>query len=439
MDFKFRSLLFSFNLLLFRTGVSVVARRIVITGMGMVSPLGCEVSAVWDALLAGKSGIRPITKYNPEAFRTRIAGLVADDFSTEGVLEFKENKHLDDVSRYAMVAAHKAVLDSGIDFSREIPSRCSCIVGSGIGGLTTLQEQERRYLEMGPSKFSPFTIPMMIPNSPAGNISIRYNLQGPSFAPTSACASAGHAMACTLDAMRLGKVDVGVTGGAEAAVIEIAMGAFCAMKAMSERNDEPERASRPFDLNRDGFVMGEGAGILIFEELEHAKKRDAKIYAEVLGYGSTSDAYHIVQPCAAGEGAAAAIRGALEDAHLNPEQIHYVNAHGTSTGLGDIAETNALKIAFGEHAYKLNISSTKSMTGHLLGASGAVELIFSALAIQHQVIPPTMNLETPDPECDLNYTPNEPVERTCDYVLSNSFGFGGHNATLAIGKFTDFT
>ncbi len=414
-----------------------MARRIVITGMGLVSPLGCEIPAVWDALLAGKSGIGPITKFNTEGFRTTIAGNIASDFSTEGILDFKENKHLDDVSRYALVAAHKAVLDSCIDFQKEDPVRCSCIIGSGIGGLTTLQEQERRYLKMGPSKFSPFTIPMMIPNAPAGNISIRYNLQGPSFAAVSACASAGHAMACTMDAIRLGKVDVGVTGGSEASVIEIAIGSFGTMRAMSERNDDPEHASRPFDLNRDGFVMGEGAGILIFEELEHAKKRGAKIYAEVLGYGTSSDAYHIVQPSTSGDGAAKAIQYALEDAHLNPEQVDYINAHGTSTGLGDIAETNALKIVFGESAYKINISSTKSMTGHLLGASGAVELIFSVLSIQNHLIPPTTNLETPDPQCDLNYTPNAAVERRCDYVLSNSFGFGGHNATLAIGRFRD--
>jgi len=412
-----------------------MARRIVITGMGLVSPLGCDLEIVWNALLAGKSGIVPVTKYDASGFRTRIAGCVASDYTTEGFIDFKENKHLDDVARYAIVAAQKAVQDSGIDFSHENPRRCACIIGTGVGGLTTLQEQEKRFLEKGPSKFSPFTIPMLMPNAAAGHIAILYNLQGPSFSVNSACASAAHAMSCTIDAIRLGKVDVVVTGGTEAAVVEIGMGSFCTMRAMSERNDDPEHASRPFDLDRDGFVMGEGSGILVFEELEHAKKRGAKIYAEVLGYGNSSDAFHIVQPCETGEGAAWAIRYALEDAKLNPEQISYVNAHGTSTHLGDISETKALKMVFGEDgARKLNISSTKSMTGHLLGASGGIELIFSALTLQKGVIPPTTNLETPDPECDLNYTPNVPVERTCDFVISNNFGFGGHNATMVLGR-----
>lgn len=411
-------------------------RRIVITGMGLVSPLGCELDTVWKALIEGKSGISAVTKYDPSAFRTRIAGNMSPDFTTEGIIEFKENKHLDDVSRYAIVAAHKAVADSGIDFSQEDPTRCAAIIGTGVGGLETLQEQEKRYLNMGPAKMSPFTIPRLMPNSPAGHISILYNLRGASFSVNSACASAGHAVSCMMDAIRAGRVDVGVTGGTEACVVEIAMGSFCAMRAMSERNDDPQHASRPFDLDRDGFVMGEGAGILIFEELEHAKKRGAKIYAEVLGCGTSSDAFHIVQPSASGDGAAAAIRNALQEAQLEPEQIGYVNAHGTSTHLGDIAETNALKAVFGDHAYQVNISSTKSMTGHLLGASGAVELIFSAQVLQHGIIPPTMNLETPDPECDLNYTPNRAAARECAYALSNSFGFGGHNVSLILGRFS---
>lgn len=411
-------------------------RRIVITGMGLVSPLGCDLNVVWDALVAGKSGIVPIAKYDASQFRTRIAGCVASDYTTEGFIDFKENKHLDNFSRYAIVAAKKAVQDSGIDFSHEDPRRCSCIIGTGVGGLTTLQEQEKRFIEKGPNKFSPFTIPMLMPNAAVGHISIAFNLQGPSFSVNSACASAASAMACSIDAIRLGKVEVAVTGGTEASVIEIGMGSFCMMRAMSERNDDPQGASRPFDLDRDGFVMGEGSGILIFEELEHAKKRGAKIYAEVLGYGCSTDAFHIVQPSENGEGAIQAMRYALDDAKLDPEQIAYVNAHGTSTHLGDISETRALKTVFGEEgSRKLNISSTKSMTGHLLGASGGIELIFSALVFQKNMIPPTINQVTPDPECDLNYTPNVAVERKCDYIISNSFGFGGHNATLVLGRF----
>ncbi len=410
-------------------------RRIVITGMGVVSPLGCCIDTVWEALLAGKSGISAITKYDASAFRTRIGGCVPADFSTKEYVEFKEDKHLDDVSRYAIVAGCRAVADSGIDFSTENPYRCASIIGSGVGGLTTLQEQEKRYLDKGPAKMSPFTVPRLMSNSPSGHLSIMFNLRGTSFAVSSACASAGHAIAMMMDAIRLGKVDIGLTGGTEACVIEIAMGSFGVMRAMSERNDDPEHASRPFDKDRDGFVMGEGAGVLVFEELEHARKRGAKIYAEVLGYGASSDAFHIVQPSASGEGAAYAIQAALDDAKLMPERIDYVNAHGTATHLGDVAETNALKMVFGDHAYALSISSTKSMTGHLLGASGAIEAIFSALTVQNGVIPPTMNLDTPDPECDLNYTPNQAVERPCDYALSNSFGFGGHNISLILGRF----
>jgi len=414
-----------------------MTRRIVITGIGQVSPLGCEVDSVWKSILAGKSGITYITKYDLSAFRTRIAGSICPEFSTAGYVEGKENKHLDEVTKFAIVAAHKAVEDSGIDFSKEDPTRCASIIGTGVGGLLTLEDQEARYLKSGPSRVSPYTIPRLIANSPAGNISLIFNLQGPSYAVSSACASSAHGMNRMIDAIRMGKIDVGITGGTEACVIEIAMAAFCAMRAMSERNDDPEHSSRPFDRHRDGFVMGEGAGILVFEELEHAKKRGAKIYAEVLGYGESSDAHHIVQPEPQGRGAALAMKLALDDAKINPEQVDYVNAHGTSTHLGDIAETLALKHVFGDHAWKINISSTKSMTGHLLGASGALELIFSALAIQNQIIPPTINLMTKDPECDLNYTPNVAVERKCDYVVSNNFGFGGHNASIVLGRYFD--
>ncbi|MDO4574763.1 MAG: beta-ketoacyl-ACP synthase II [Planctomycetia bacterium] len=410
-------------------------RRIVITGMGMVCPLGCGVSESWENVIAGKSGIVPIRSFDATGFRCRIAGHLPETFTTDGYLEPKDARHLDTNTKFGIVAGIQAFADSGLDMSRENPLRGGCFIGSGIGGLATLEEQEARYLSKGVSKISPFTIPRIIPNSAAGHLSIRCNLQGPSYAVVSACASAGHSMEAAMDAIRLNRVDFALTGGCEGAVVGIGVGAFSAMRALSERNDEPEKASRPFDRDRDGFVMGEGSGVLVFEELEHAKKRGAKIYAEVLGAGSSSDAFHIVQPSELGDGAAHAIRFALADAHLNPEQIDYINAHGTSTHLGDIAETNAIKKVFGGDAYRVNVSSTKSQTGHLLGASGAVEMIFSVLAIQNGVIPPTINLDTPDPQCDLNYTPNHAVERECNYVLSNSFGFGGHNSSLVVGKY----
>ena len=410
-------------------------RRIVITGMGMVSPVGCTVPSAWETLLSGKSGIVPIRSFDASQCRSRIAGHLADDYSAEDYLDFKERKNLDISTQFGLVTVKKAVADSGIDFSKENPLRCGSIIGSGIGGLGTMETQAERCRTRGPAKISPFTVPRMIANSTAGHASILYHLQGPSFAPVSACASAAHAMACAIDAIRLGKVDVCLTGGAEGCIVEVAVASFSAMRALSERNDDPQHASRPFDADRDGFVIGEGAGILIFEELEHAKKRGAKIYAEVMGYGASSDAFNIVQPCEDGEGAGYAMQFALEDAGINASDVGYINAHGTSTHLGDIAETSAIKRVFGESAYQVSISSTKSQIGHLLGASGAVGLIFTALAIQNGVIPATMNLDTPDPLCDLDYTPNVPRERKIRYAMANSFGFGGHNASLVIGAF----
>ncbi|MDO4550122.1 MAG: beta-ketoacyl-ACP synthase II [Planctomycetia bacterium] len=410
-------------------------RRIVITGMGIVSPLGCKVERAWQQLCNGKSCGSMITHFDPALYRSKICAYVDSDFTTEGYLEHKEVKHLDRCEHFGIVAAMDAVRDSGLDFSKVDLTRCASMIGSGIGGLTTFEEQMERLWERGPSKVSPFTIPRMIPNGVAGQVSIIYGMEGPSFCVTSACASASHAISCLIDAIRLGKVDVGVTGGVESTINKVTVSAFSAMHALTERNEDPQRASRPFDKDRDGFLISEGAGILVLEELEHAKRRGAKIYAEVLGYGSTSDAFHIAQPEPEGRGAARAMSEALKDAKLNPEQISYINAHGTSTILGDLAETKAIKLVFGEDAYKINISSTKGHIGHALGASGALELIFCVQTLLHGVIPPTINLENPDPECDLNYTPNVAQQRECRYALSNSFGFGGHNNTLIIGKY----
>lgn len=412
-------------------------RRIVITGMGIVSPVGNTLAAAWQGLCDGRSGACRITRFDCSEYRSQICAYVDDSFTTDGYLDPKELKRLDFSVQIGMVAAIDAVRDSGIDFSKEDPTRCASIIGCGIGGLGTFEDQIFRLIEKGPLKVSAFTIPRMIPNAIAGQVSIMYGLEGPSFCVTSACASAGHSMTCLMDAMRLGKVDIGITGGSESTINRVTVSAFCAMHALTTRNDEPKRASRPYDIDRDGFLIGEGAGILVFEELEHAKRRGAKIYAEVLGYGYSSDAFHIAQPEPEGKGAARAMAEALKDAKLNPADIDYINAHGTSTLQGDIAETNAIKRVFGEDAYRLNVSSTKGHVGHALGASGALEIIFCVQAIQNGLIPPTINLENQDPACDLNYTPNVPQQRECRYALSNSFGFGGHNVSLVVGEFSE--
>jgi 3-oxoacyl-[acyl-carrier-protein] synthase II len=409
-----------------------MTRRVVITGMGTVNPLASDVPAYWEALLAGKSGIGPITHLDSTAFKVHFAGEVKN-FAPVPIIEAREVRRLDPFAQFAMVAAHHAVNDSGLDFSKEDPFRCGVIIGSGIGGINEFEEQHSKYRESGPNKISPFVIPKMIANSASGNISIRYGLCGPNTAISTACASAAHAVGDALNAIRYGQADVMVTGGSEAAISHMALGGFISSRALSMRNDDPQRASRPFDLDRDGFVLGEGAGVVIVEELEHARKRDAKIYAEVLGCGNTADAHHITAPHPCGTGAATAMRFALRDAELNPEDIQYVNAHGTSTPLGDEAETLAIKTIFGDHARKLAISSTKSMIGHLLGASGGVELIATALSIRHGVVHPTINYQTPDPKCDLDYVPNTPRQMKVRRAISNSFGFGGHNCTLVIG------
>ena len=410
-----------------------MTRRVVITGMGTLNPLAGDVKGFWQALLAGKSGIGLIQQFDTAAFKVHIGGEVKD-YKPESVLEPKTVKHLDRFAQFAMIAAIEAVRDSGIDFKKEDPYRCGTIIGSGIGGFNEFETQHRRLIESGPGRISPFLIPKLMSNAAPGNISILFGLAGPNTCVATACASAANAVADALHTIRYGQADVMITGGTESCVTPMGLGGFIAARALSNRNDAPERASRPFDKDRDGFVMGEGAGILVVEELEHAKKRGARIYAELLGAGASADAHHITAPHPCGFGAIRAMRVALQDGGLNPEDIQYVNAHGTSTELGDEAETKAVKELFGAHAKKLAVSSTKSMIGHTLGASGGIELIATVLSIANKAVHPTINLDTPDPACDLDYVPNKAREMTVRRAISNSFGFGGHNCCLAVGE-----
>jgi 3-oxoacyl-[acyl-carrier-protein] synthase II len=411
-----------------------MTRRVVITGMGTLNPLANDLEGYWKGLCAGKSGIGPITQFDTSAFKVHFGGEVKD-FHPETTLDTKTVRHLDRFSQLAMIASIDAVKDSGLDLKREDPYRCGVIIGSGIGGLNEFEEQHSNYVHGGPRKISPFVIPKMIPNAAAGNVSIHLEVCGPNTAVSTACASAANAIGDALRAIQWGYADVMVTGGSESSITPMGVGGFTSARALSLRNDNPQAASRPFDKDRDGFILSEGAGILIIEELEHAQKRNARIYAELLGCGATADAYHITAPHPCGTGAVMAMRLALKDARLNPEDVQYINAHGTSTPLGDEAETKAVKEVFGSHAKKLAISSTKSMTGHTLGASGGIELIATALTIQRGMIHPTINYDTPDPACDLDYVPNKPRETRVRRALSNSFGFGGHNCCLVIGAF----
>jgi 3-oxoacyl-[acyl-carrier-protein] synthase II len=409
-----------------------MTRRVVITGMGTVNALSSDLADYWRALCAGRSGIGRISRFDTSAFKVHIAGEVKD-FDPEEHFDGKAVRRLDRFSQFALVAARAAVKDSGIDFSREDPYRCGVILGSGIGGLEEFEEQHGKYLASGPGKISPFVIPKMIVNAAAGNISIEFGLSGPNTSVATACASAANAMGDAFDAIRWHKADVMLTGGSEAPITPMGLGGFVAARALSGRNEAPAEASRPFDKGRDGFVMGEGAGLFVLEDLEHARRRGAHVYAEVLGCGNTADAHHITAPHPCGAGAAKAMEFALREARLNSEDVQYINAHGTSTELGDAAETKAIRQVFGAHARRLAISSTKSMLGHLLGASGGVELIATALTIKHGVIHPTINYETPDPECDLDYVPNTARETRVRRALSNSFGFGGHNCCVVLG------
>ncbi len=408
-------------------------RRVVITGLGMVTPLGKEVCAVWDNILAGRSGIHRLSVIDPAPFKVQVAGDIPD-FDPGNYVDPKDHKRLDRFTLFAMYAGGKAIEDSGLDFSKEDAFRCGVILGSGIGGLSEIEIQVERLLSKGPDRVSPLTIPKLMLNAAGGNLSIRYGLRGPNYTVATACASATNAMGDAMKTIQYDDADVVVTGGTEAAITAMGLSAFQNMKALSDRNDEPHLASRPFDANRDGFVLSEGAGILIFEELEHARARGAKIYAEVLGYGASGDAGHITQPDPEGTGAARAMQNALRDAKLPVDSIDYVNAHGTSTPLGDKAETQAMKAVFGKHAYDMSVSSTKGHLGHSLGASGGIEMILTALATFNDIAPPTINLSTPDPACDLNYTPNQPAKRNITTAMNNSFGFGGHNASIICGK-----
>jgi len=409
-----------------------MTRRAVITGLGTVNSLCSDVAGLWAGLCAGRSGIGNIELFDATAFKVHFAGEVKD-FKPDAVLDPRTARRLDRFAQFALAASLSAVKDSGLEFNKEDPYRCGVIIGSGIGGLGEFEEQHGRMMQGGPGKISPFVIPKMIANAAAGNVSIQFGACGPCTSISTACSSAANAIGDALRAIQHERADVVITGGSEAGVTPMGLGGFASARALSLRNDDPQGASRPFDKDRDGFVLSEGAGILIVEELEHARRRGATIYAELLGEGSTADAHHITAPNPTGAGAAMAMRVALRDAKVNPEDVQYVNAHGTSTQLGDAAETNAIKQVFGDHAYKLAVSSTKSMLGHTLGASGGIELIACVLSIRHGVIHPTINYQTPDPACDLDYVPNTARETPVRRAISNSFGFGGHNCCLVVG------
>jgi 3-oxoacyl-[acyl-carrier-protein] synthase II len=407
-------------------------RRVVVTGLGAVTSLSCQIEDLWKRILEGESGIHTIRLFDTAGHKVHFGGDI-HDWTTGDYMSPKDAKRIDRFTQFAMVAGIDAVRDSGIDFSKLDPFRGGVILGSGIGGLHEIETQVERLLHKGPDKVSAFTIPKLMLNAASGQLSIEFGLRGPNFAVATACASATNAMGDAFKAIQYDEADTMITGGTEAAITPMGISGFANMRALSERNEEPQKASRPFDRDRDGFVLSEGAGMLVFEELEHARKRGARIYAEVLGYGASADAGHITQPDEGGVGAARAMKRALEDAQVDASHVSYINAHGTSTSLGDAAETTAIKLVFSEHARGLSISSTKSQLGHLLGASGGVELILTILALRDSVVPPTINLDTPDPACDLDYTPNEPRKRKLSSAMSNSFGFGGHNASILVG------
>jgi len=402
--------------------------------LGLVTPVGTGLQKVWEAICQGQSGIDKITRFDTSDFPCRIAGEVRD-FNPEDYIDKKEVKKMDIFIHYALAAASIAMADAGLKISEDLADKAGVIVGVGLGGLPALERYHILLQEGGPKKISPFFIPMMIANLAAGQVSIHFGFKGPNSCVTTACAAGAHAIGDSLRLIQRGEAEVMIAGGAESTITPLALGGFCAMRALTFRNDTPQKASRPFDKDRDGFVMGEGAGILILEELEHALRRKARIYAELVGYSLSADAYHITMPDPEGGGAARCMQGALKDGNLLPEEIDYINAHGTSTPLNDKHETMAIKKVFGEHAYKLAVSSTKSMTGHLLGAAGGIEAIFSILTIYNGILPPTINYETSDPECDLDYVPNKARKAEVRTVLSNSFGFGGTNACLIIKRF----
>jgi 3-oxoacyl-[acyl-carrier-protein] synthase II len=410
-------------------------RRVVITGMGVMTPVGNDLETFWSNLKNGRSGIRRIDSIDPAAFDCQIGGEVRDFDPKDWFNNPKDARRTDRFAQLAMAAAKLSIRDSGIDLEKIDRDRFGVIVSSGIGGLKTLEDQHTALMVKGPSRVSPFTIPMLISNMASGLISMEFGLRGPNMCIVTACATSNNAIGESWRIIKFGDADIFLAGGSEASMVAVGLAGFGSMKALSTRNDEPERASRPFDRDRDGFVMSEGSGVLMVEELEHAKKRGAKIYCELVGYGLSADAYHMTAPPEDGSGAARAMELAMRHAGISPNEIDYINAHATSTGLGDISETRAIKKAFGEQAYKVPISATKSMTGHILGGAGAVETAACALAIRDGIIPPTINLENPDVECDLDYTPHKAREKKVRFALNNSFGFGGHNATLVVKAF----
>jgi len=409
-------------------------RRVVVTGLGAVTPIGNEVSSYWESLTQGKNGVSHVTKFNTEGFETRIAAEVKG-FDVNQFIDPKEARRMDPFTHYALVAGEEAIRDSDLDLEKENPNRIGVVVSSGIGGMICYHNEHRKLLEKGPRRVSPFFIPMLIPDITPGYLSIKYGFMGPNYSTVSACASGSHGIGVAFMHVERGDADVMIAGGSEAVITEMAFAGFSNMRAISTRNDDPGRASRPFDAKRDGFVIGEGAGIVVLEELSRAKKRGARIYAELVGFGFTGDAHHITAPHPEGKGAAEAMRKAIQDGEVNPEEVDYINAHGTSTPWNDKTETLAIKKTFGDHAKNLLVSSNKSMIGHLLGASGAVEFIAAVLTLSRGIVPPTINYEFPDPDCDLDYVPNNAREKKVRMAISNSFGFGGHNVCLCLKRF----
>ncbi len=411
-----------------------MSKRVVVTGMGVITPVGNCVEETWQNLLAGKSGISKVTLFDVSDYPTKIAGEIKN-FNPEEVLEKKEIKRTPRFIQYALKTAKEAIMQSGLNLDTIDKEKVAVIIGSGIGGLNMMEEQQTVLLQKGVGRVSPFLIPMLIPNMAGAFIAMRYGFKGPNFCIVTACATSTHSIGEAYKLIKRGDADVAITGGVEGAITPLGLAGFCAARSLSERNDEPEKASRPFDKDRDGFVMADGGGILVLEELEFAKKRGAKILAEICGYGASDDAFHMTAPPENGEGGALCMKNALNDAGIKPEEINYINAHGTSTLLNDRAETKAIKSVFGEYAYKIPINSTKSMTGHMLGGTGAVEAVVCILSIMNDILHPTINLENPDPECDLDYVPKVKREHKIKYALTNSFGFGGHNATLIFKKY----
>ena len=411
-------------------------KRIVVTGIGVMSPVGIGIEPLWSSLTAGVSGIKRITNFDPSGFATQIAAEVKD-FKPHDYLDKKEARRMDRFTQFAVAATKMAVADAAMDLDQIDKNRVGVVLGCGIGGLSTMEEQTRVLVEKGPGRISPFLVPMMIANMASGQVAIAFGLRGPNSTTVTACASSTNAIGDAVKLLQRGQADVGLSGGTEAPITPLGVGGFASMKALSTRNNAPEEASRPFDADRDGFIIGEGAAILVLETEEHALKRGVRIYGEVVGYGTTCDAYHITAPDPEGSGAAASMRIALEDAGIGPEQIDYINAHGTSTPLNDKLETIAIKSVFGESARQIPVSSTKSMTGHMLGAAGGLEAVVCLLTINRGIIPPTINYHTPDPDCDLDYVPNKAREATVNIAMSNSLGFGGHNATLVFARFNN--